>query len=199
MLNYESVIWITHDINVETLERVTAQMSYLRTGLQAKVNEMAVSSSPRIYFRSNGGDSRTGIAIANMIARHGSGMVQGWLVGDSASTAATIWASCPKRFVMPNSRLGIHPVTWQEPEAKYDAATLSRLREEFDEMDRTQCKIYAAASNKDFYWWWELYNRPGDVKWLNAAQLVEMEMAELVLPQPKGVSHDDDNTPYPAS
>lgn len=199
MLNYESVIWITNDITVETLERVTAQLHYLRTGLQAKVNEYAVSSPPRFYFRSNGGDSRTGIAIANMIARHGDGMVQGWLVGDSGSTAATIWASCPHRYVMPNSRFGIHPVTWQESESKYDASTLRLLNKEFEEIDRIQCQIYAAASNRDFDWWWKIYNEPGDVKWFSAEQLVDLEMAELILPQPKGGSDGNDNTPYPAS
>lgn len=168
LLNEQRIIWLAEDVEASVLERITAQLWYLR-----KQNE---ELPIRLYIRSNGGDSMTGLAIANIIQTIG--RVTGVLVGDTGSSAATIWASCAKRLVYANVRMGIHPVMWQESYSKYDAAKLRTLQNEFTKIDERQCEIYAAASNKDFNWWWERYNQTGDVKWLDARELICIEMAQ---------------------
>jgi len=167
MLNCKRTIWLAENVEDALLERITAQMYYLR----------ASSTEPiHLYVRSDGGDSRTGMALVNMIRWDGN--IHGWLIGDTASSAATIWAACAKRYVFANVRMGIHPVTWQENMSKYDGAKLTKLTEEFTKIDERQCAIYTAASNKDFAWWWERYNQAGDVKWLDAQELISIGMAQ---------------------
>lgn len=168
LLNEQRIIWLAEDVEAAVMERIAAQMWYLRE----KSEELPI----RIYFRSNGGDSMTGLALANVIKHIG--RITGVMVGDTGSSAATIWASCAKRMVCGNARMGIHPVIWQENYSRYDAAKLMRLQGEFTKMDERQCEIYAAASNKSFEWWWERYNQAGDVKWLDARELVCIGMAE---------------------
>lgn len=168
LLNEQRIIWLAEDVEPELMERITAQLWYLRK----KDDALPI----RIYFRSNGGDSMVGLALANIIT--GMGRITGVLIGDTGSSAATIWAACERRVVYGTARLGIHPVTWQENYSKYDAAQLWRMHEQFRATDERQCAIYAAASKKDFAWWWTKYNLIGDVKWMDAAELVEIGMAE---------------------
>lgn len=167
LLNEQQIIWLVEDIDDSVLERVTTQIRYLRVKYNLPIN---------LYIRSDGGDSLTGLAIANIIKADS--CVYGWMIGDTGSTAATIWASCHRRLVYANARMGIHPVTWQENYAKYDAGKLRTLQGQFTKIDERQCEIYAAASNKSFEWWWERYNQAGDVKWLDARELICIEMAQ---------------------
>jgi len=169
MLNTLGVVWLAEAIDEETLMRVTTQLLYLR-----KIDKEPI----RLYVRSDGGDSRCGLALANMIQLVGN--VHGIMIGDTASSAATVWAACSKRFVFKNVRMGIHPVQWRESDAKYDGAKLSKLAGEFTRIDERQCEVYAAASNKELSWWWDRYTQAGDVKWLDAAELVRIEMAEYL-------------------
>lgn len=169
MLNVRSVVWLAEDINEDTLTRITTQIIYLR-----KFDREPI----RLYVRSDGGDSRCGLALANMIQLAGN--VHGIMIGDTASSAATVWAACSKRFVFKNVRMGIHPVQWQESHAKYDGAKLSKMANEFNSVDERQCEVYAAASNKDLAWWWDRYTQVGDAKWLDAAELVRIGMAEYI-------------------
>lgn len=156
-----------------TLDWLIARLEYMATKGQF---------TPKIYFRSDGGDSRVGLAMANYIKQHGN--VHGYMIGDTFSSAATVWASCAKRFVWPTARMGIHPVRWIEPNASYDHARLLNLYEDFMDIDKTQCQIYEQASNQSYSWWWGFYTSPGDVKYLDAANLVAFKMAEIVSDKP---------------
>lgn len=168
LLNEQRVIWLAEDIEEAILQRIATQIAYLR----AKDKGAPI----HIYFRSQGGDSATGLALGNVIS--GDCNIHGWLLGDTASSAATAWACCKKRFVFANSQLGIHPVTRFEQDVKYDAAKAQKWAQSLMATDERQCEIYAAASNCSFVWWWERYNQPGDVKWLSASELVKIGMAE---------------------
>lgn len=166
LLNCHRIIWLAEDIEEPTLERIATQIYYLRERDNQPIH---------LYCRSDGGDSRVGLALANLIQRDGH--VYGWMVGDTASSAATVWASCIKRYVFGAARLGLHPVSWGDV-GRVTAAKLKQLSSEFNRTDERQCEIYEAASNKSFTWWWEFYNQTGDVKWIDAAELIRMEMAE---------------------
>jgi ATP-dependent protease ClpP protease subunit len=170
LLYRHNVIWLAETIDEETLMRITREIEYLR--------DCDDKQPIKLYVRSDGGDSRCGLALANMIQMVGN--VHGIMIGDTASSAATVWAACSKRFVFKNVRMGIHPVQWRESEAKYDGAKLSKLANEFNSLDERQCEVYAQASNKDFAWWWHRYTEVGDVKWLHAAELVRIGMAEYL-------------------
>lgn len=167
LLNCKGIIWLAEDVEEDVLMRITAQIAYLR----AKDAEAPI----HLYVRSQGGDSMTGMALANIIQRDGK--VWGWLLGGAASSAATVWASCAKRLVFSSGRLGIHPVMWYEQAVKFDAAKAAKWAKELQTTDERQCEMYAAASEKDFHWWWDKYNQPGDMKWMSADELVKIGMA----------------------
>lgn len=167
-LNHQRAIYLVDSIDEHTLESVAAQIHYLR----AKDTDAPI----HLYIRSNGGDSLTGLAIANIIQQDGK--VYGWLMGAAASAAATIWASCAKRFVYANGQMGIHPVRWYEERVTFDAAKARTWAAQLNISDEKQCEMYAEASCKDFVWWWERYNQPGDMKWLDAPELIRIGMAE---------------------
>jgi len=168
LLNCKGIIWLAEDVKEDVLIRISAQIAYLR----AKDADAPI----HLYVRSQGGDSMTGMALANVIQRDGK--VWGWLMGGAASAAATVWASCAKRLVFENGRLGIHPVMWYEQNVKFDAAKARKWANELQNTDERQCELYAAASTKDFHWWWERYNQPGDMKWIDARELICIGMAE---------------------
>lgn len=168
LLNCKGIIWLAEDVEEDVLMRITAQIAYLR----AKDADAPI----HLYIRSDGGSSSVAIALVNVIQQDG--RVWGWMVGDSMSAAATIWAGCAKRLVFANGRLGIHPAMWYQQEVKFDAAIASKWANKLTKTDERQCAIYAAASTKDFHWWWERYNQPGDMKWIDARELICIGMAE---------------------
>lgn len=167
-LNEQRIIYLVDNIEEATLEIVAAQIHYLRA--------KDAAAPIHLYIRSDGGDSLTGLAIASIIQRDGN--VHGWLMGAAASAAATIWASCAKRLVFRNGQMGIHPVRWYEERVTFDAAKARTWAAQLNKSDEKQCEIYAEASCKDFVWWWERYNQPGDMKWLDARELICIGMAE---------------------
>lgn len=167
-LNHQRTIYLVDTVEEPTLESIAGQIHYLRA--------KDAAAPIHLHVRSNGGDSMTGLAIANVIQRDGN--VTGWLMGGAASSAATIWASCARRLVYANGQLGIHPVRWFEKDVYFDAAKARMWAAQLTKSDERQCEIYAAASNKDFVWWWERYNQPGDMKWIDARELVCIQMAQ---------------------
>jgi ATP-dependent protease ClpP protease subunit len=168
LLCSKRIIWLAEDVEEPVLERITTQIHFLR-------DEDAVAPI-HLYIRSDGGSSQVGIALVNIIQQVGH--VWGWLIGDSSSAAATIWAGCAKRLVFANGRMGIHPAMWYQSEVKFDAANASRWAHKLLKTDERQCEIYAAASSKNFTWWWERISLPGDMKWLDARELICIGMAE---------------------
>lgn len=168
LLYSKRIIWLAEDVEEPVLERITTQIHYLR--------EKDEAAPIHLYVRSDGGSSQAGMALVNIIQQVGN--VWGWMVGDSSSAAATIWAGCARRLVFANGRMGIHPAMWYQNEVKIDAAIASKWAMKLVKTDERQCEVYAAASNKDFKWWWERINQPGDMKWLDARELICIEMAE---------------------
>lgn len=169
LLNSKQIIVLPAVIDDDTLEMVMAKIVYLRLKDQ--------TGPVSLYCRCDGGDALAGMAIANFI--QADGKIVGILIGDTGSSGATVWASCAKRYTFKNARLGLHPVTWNQNSVSYDAAKLHELSVSFEASDRRQCELYAAASRKPFEWWWEYYNRAGDVKWLDAETLVDIGMAQF--------------------
>ncbi len=167
-LNHQRIIYLVDTVEEPTLESIAAQLHYLRV--------KDADAPIHLHIRSNGGDSMTGLAIANVIQRDGN--VCGWLMGGAASAAATIWASCAQRLVYANGQMGIHPVRWFEKDVYFDAAKARSWAAQLTKSDERQCEIYAAASNKDFVWWRERYNQPGDMKWIDARELICIQMAK---------------------
>lgn len=168
LLNEQRAIYLVDTVEEPTLYDIAAQIHYLR----AKDADAPI----HLHVRSNGGDSLTGLAIANLIQRDGN--VTGWLMGAAASAAATIWASCARRMVFFNGQMGIHPVRWFEKDIYFDAAKARLWAAQLSRSDEKQCHMYAAASDMDFGWWWERYNQPGDMKWIDADELILIGMAK---------------------
>ena len=168
LLNEQRALYLVNTVEEQTLYDIAAKLHYLR----AKDADATI----HLHVRSNGGDSLTGLAIANLIQRDGN--VTGWLMGAAASAAATIWASCAQRFVFFNGQMGIHPVRWYEEHVYFDAAKARTWAAQLHKSDEKQCELYAAASNQNFVWWWERYNQAGDMKWLEASELIQIGMAK---------------------
>jgi ATP-dependent protease ClpP protease subunit len=59
MLNTLGVVWLAEAIDEETLMRITTEMEYVR--------DCDNKQPIKLYVRSDGGDSRCGLALANMI------------------------------------------------------------------------------------------------------------------------------------
>lgn len=127
-----------------------------------------------LYCRCDGGWAWDAEAIVALIEADGN--VDGVLIGETLSSGAFIWASCTRRYVYPNARLGIHPT---KRDIGYRLGSeLKGLVEEADWIDRFQCQRYVKASRRGFDWWWAKMHAPGDVKWLDVGELVEIGMAQ---------------------
>lgn len=167
LLNEQRIIWLAEDVEAAVMERIAAQIAYLRDRSLEPIH---------IYFQCDGGDSGTGLGLANLVKRDGN--IYGWVLGDSASAAATIWASCAKRYIFANAKIGIHPVQRQWSSVTFDADKAAKWVCDMRSSDEKACEIYAAASAKSSDWWWERMHQPGDVKWIEARELVCIGMAE---------------------
>lgn len=130
----------------------------------------------RLYCRSDGGDSRSALGIVSAIRMDGD--VHGIMVGDSLSSAATIWAACQQRSVCSIARMGIHPVAWDGVEGIFDSRRLKATAEDFAYTDHQQCEIYANASNKPVAWWLDLYQNTARYHWFTAQELIALNMAQ---------------------
>lgn len=126
-----------------------------------------------LYCRSNGGSAWDAEAICALIQADGN--IDGILIGETMSAGSFIWASCARRYVYPDARMGIHPAA---RDAGYRIGNeLRGLVEESEWIDRYQCRMYAGASSRDYDWWWAKLHAPGDVKWLNEKELIDIGMA----------------------
>ena len=128
-----------------------------------------------LYCRCSGGLAWDAEAIVALIESDGN--IDGILIGETMSAGAFIWASCARRYVYPEARLGIHPTRRDVGYVTKDV--LVGFAQEGDTVDRFQCLRYEKASRRDFDWWWQKLHAPGDVKWLDAKELVEIGMARL--------------------
>lgn len=135
----------------------------------------------QLYCRSDGGWAWDAEAIVALIEADGN--IDGVLLGETLSSGAFIWASCTRRYVYPDARLGIHPT---KRDIGYRPGTeLRGLVEEADWIDRFQCRRYYMSSNRDFDWWWARLHSPGDVKWLEATELIEIGMTRRIAERPQ--------------
>ena len=128
-----------------------------------------------LYCRCDGGSAWDAEAIVALIEADSN--IDGILIGETMSAGAFIWASCARRYVYPEARLGIHPTRRDVGYVTKDV--LVGFAQEGDTVDRFQCLRYEKASRRDFGWWWQKLHAPGDVKWLDTKELVEIGMAKL--------------------
>lgn len=168
------IIHLPSTINSPLAATIDSQIDYFR--------ENEPNEPLRLYCRSDGGNATETLAIANLIRLDGN--IEGHLIGESCSGGSVIWAACGKRFIYPYSRIGIHPCEWRMDNVALTAAMMYSKFRDFRGIDRAMCHIYAEASNQPFEWWWKLLNKQGDIKWLTAKQLVELEMGKMINTEP---------------
>lgn len=131
-----------------------------------------------LFCRGNGGDSRSALAIVDLLRWHG--FVTGVLISEANSSHGVIWAGCYKRFITENGLLGIHEVSVYPPHtmdgnhARLMTAELERVNQQF-------ARVYASASNQDFDWWLERLNqtRSGGLRFFDRHELKMLHMGEF--------------------
>lgn len=167
-LKNDLAFYLPRVIQSDYVEEFATKLSYARS--------LSLTTPIRLYCFCDGGAAEACIAITNLIIRDGN--VHGHLIGQSCSGGSIIWASCAKRFVYPRTMIGIHEAAW-DTEGSFNTSKLHSMWVEFEAVDRRCCEILAAASSSDYHydWWWDFYHQNGDIKWLEAAQLISMGMA----------------------
>ncbi|QPC82105.1 ATP-dependent Clp protease proteolytic subunit [Phototrophicus methaneseepsis] len=97
-----------------------------------------------LWCRSDGGCSRSGQAIAELIKMHGHFV--GVMVGDCFSIAVTIFAACQTRYIAQTASIGLHTISFRGDGVRFDALALKHSMEEMGEADRIQAHWLSAAS-----------------------------------------------------
>lgn len=133
-----------------------------------------------IYCRGDGGSSRTGRAMVDLIQHHGS--VVGMLAGEANSSHGIVWASCKYRYVFPYGELGVHMVAFDSIQTRVDAQVLRQLSGDYDQSDRYNAEILAGASNQSPEWWYELQRTTGSagIRMFPAREIIQMGMAKPI-------------------
>lgn len=141
----------------------------------------------RLYCRGDGGGTWAAMAIIDLIRAHG--QVTGLLPSMAASSHGVIWAACPRRYVYPSGRLGIHKIAWNAIDTRQDSHSLNNIAAEWQQSEQEIAAIYAAASNKTQREWYAAMQSTGSsgLRTFTAPQLIALGMArpidELQSPQ----------------
>lgn len=157
----------------EEIEHSTYE--YVLEALLERPNKQVV-----MYCKGDGGDSRSAMAMVDLIGLHGD--VVGLLVGEANSSHATIWASCQTRYVSAHGGIGLHKVAWSNFSGRADSHNLKLVAQEFDTTEAKTAAILAKASNRDADWWLKTIQETGSsgIRQFDAARLIEMEMARPI-------------------
>lgn len=137
----------------------------------------------RLYCRGNGGDSRTSYAIIDIIQQHGN--VVGLLTSEANSNHGVIFAGCPRRYVYPRARLGLHRTSLSEM-YHIDAPYALNRHEEMETSDHTNARVYAAACKDQTQWgesfWYQQIDQQGSrgLILFDAPFLIECGMAQPI-------------------
>lgn len=135
----------------------------------------------KLYCRGDGGDTRTGLAIVDIIRQHG--RVVGILPSEANSTHALIFAGCPERYIYPLGRIGVHMVAWGN-KGHVDSRAAKLTYDEFSQTDRLNAQILAEAClpqwNLEF--WLNIINGTGShgVTQFNSEFLIQCGMAKPI-------------------
>lgn len=112
----------------------------------------------RVYCKGNGGDSRTAMAIADLIDQHGN--VTGVLLGEAMSSHVVIFSACQKRFVSPSGALGVHGAS-KYIDMPIDARTASLIAVEYARANRLTAVRLAHISDQPLSYWLEMIEHAG--------------------------------------
>lgn len=126
-----------------------------------------------VYCRSDGGDARTGEAVAELIRLHGD--VTGIIHGACLSAAVTIFAACQRRFACEFAWLGLHTGAFGSDGYRMDEPELDALKKEIAKSDRMQAKLLQRASNASFDLWL------GKIQSANHRAVIMVESDDLFL------------------
>ncbi len=169
LLEKHGIISLPYDIDHAGYEMVLYALT--------KGRDLHPEKALRLFCRGNGGFTYDALAMVDLIKQDGN--VDGMLAGAAASMSAVVWASCARRFVYPNGRIGIHPVSAGHTDG--DRRIFLAEMEELEALDSRIIQILADASSERTYNWWHsrLYE-PGDLKWLLADELMGIGMAKPI-------------------
>lgn len=157
----ETIEHETYEYVLEALVEMTGQQVYM-------------------YCKGDGGDSRSALAIADLIALHGD--VVGLLVGEANSSHVTVWASCQTRYVSPHGGIGVHKVAWSSFDGRVDSHNMRLVADQFDATEAKTARILEGASDYGWDWWLKLIQQVGSsgLRQFDAAALIRMEMARPI-------------------
>jgi ATP-dependent protease ClpP protease subunit len=169
LLEKHGIISLPHDIDHEAYEMVLYRLTQGR---------MLHPDMPlRLFCHGNGGFTYDALAMVDLIRADGN--VDGMLTGSAASMSAVVWAACARRFVYPNGRIGIHPVSSGHSDG--DRRIFHAEMEELEALDNRICQIFGdASSERGSVWWHSRLYEDGDLKWLLADELMGIGMAKPV-------------------
>jgi len=141
-----------------------------------------------------GGDVGYALAIVDLIQEDGN--MDGIAIGRASSGHSVVWAACPRRYVYPNARIGVHQVRtgeWNNNQTERDYQ-LSSGRYEW--INKRLIATYTAASNKNEDYWREIVYGAGiELKDFDADDLLGLGMAKPISERGDGkVSVQIDNT-----
>lgn len=130
-----------------------------------------------MYCKGDGGDSRSALAIADLIGLHSN--VVGLLVGEANSSHVTVWAACQTRYVSPNGGIGVHKVAWSSFDGRADSHNMRLVADQFDSTEAKTARILEAASDKGWDWWLKLIQQTGSsgLRQFDAEAIIRMGMA----------------------
>lgn len=149
-------------------------------GLLLDALDQMTSTTVRLYCRGNGGCSSSALAMADLIAQHGD--VVGMLPGLAASSHATVWAACQRRFVYPHGCLGLHKVSWDGISTRADSLSLRLYAEQWARTERAVAGLLGAAGCPSSSDWYDRIQQAGSagIVIVDALELVELQMARPV-------------------
>lgn len=146
------------------------------------MNEAMLTTGGRPIFlhcRGDGGSAREVSSIAGLIQHHGN--VTGLLTGNAYSSHGTTFAVCQKRYIYPDATLSVHMVALAEISSRSDAVSLRHKLADFEQLDRYNARILAAASNKSAEFWHDLISTVSDeAVIISYEQMIEYELARPV-------------------
>lgn len=130
-----------------------------------------------IWCSSNGGDGRSGDAIAELIGLHGKFV--GVLIGSSMSAAVSVFAACQTRYIANSAVIGLHTTASQD-DGRLDAPALRTGIMELEHADLMQAELLQKASSRNAEKWLEIIqsapHRPCRI--LTAQEVIEVGLAQ---------------------
>lgn len=132
-----------------------------------------------MWINGSGGSTTYETAICDLIAHHGK--VKGVLFGEADSANGIVWATCQRRYVQPNSILGVHCTQYRgRKNVAYTHADFVASVNSSGFWNKRGAVKFAAISNKTVGFWLDLMAIAGnDLSFIPAHDIVHIhQMAE---------------------